>query len=463
MRVLLLNPPYIPNFIRSARSTWPSISGSNWYPIFLGYATGWLEKHGHKCKLVDAPVAGLTHAETVQLAKEFKPDLAVIYTSALSLENDYEIAVKIKQQTQAQIVFVGPWCGYKPEVIMADHPQIDVIIPREFEDVLLDMAEGKKLKIIKGLIFRKGEAIVRNPERPFIDTKILDEMPFVTSVYKKHLPIDKYYQASLLHPFVDFFTARGCIWGKCTFCLWPNTIQQGALYRQRSIDSVTTEIQYVKNRFGSVKEIFFQDDTLATGRAREISRFLIDKNIKLNWSCYLRANVDFETLDLMKKSGCRFVHVGYESGNQNILNTMNKGTKLADMEKFTRDTKKAGIRVHGDFIVGLPGETEKTVNETVKWAKSLDIEGYQFFIPQPQPGTPLYAYALQNKLLTQDGMLSYPAMSAAKMNQLRFQAMRSIYLTPKYIVNTIRNIDSLDEFARLMRTAMHVLPSIISN
>lgn len=462
MRVLLLNPPYLPSFIRSARSTWPSISGSNWYPIFLAYATGWLEKHGHRVKLVDALVANLSANETCQMAQDFKPELLVLYVSPQSLKSDIAIGAKIKKLTSCQLVLVGPWCASNPEKILRFNIEVDAVVRREFDDVILDLANGKKKKKIKGLVFRDGERIISNPEREFLTSGQLDDFPFVTKIYKEHLPIDKYYQASLLHPFVDLFTARGCSWNKCTFCLWPNTIHKGAPYRLRNLENVIEEFKFIKKELPQVREIFIQDDTLPSFRAKQISQLILKQNLKLTWSCYARADVDLGTLELMKKAGCRFLHVGYETADKKILKNICKGLEPGVMKEFTENTKKVGLRVHGDFILGLPGETEETIKKTIKWAKELGIEGYQFFLPQPYEETPLYQWLKRKGYLTKKGEVNYPILSFKRLSHWRFQSMREIYFSPNYVLKTIGNINSFADLARLVRTGLHVFPNIIS-
>lgn len=463
MKVLLLNPPFKLNYIRSARSTWPTISGSNWYPIFLAYAAGWLEKHGHVIKLSDALVEGLTIDETCRMARSFKPDLLVLYVSDQSLKNDIAIGAKIKKQTSCQVVLVGPWCSVNPEQILKLNKSMDGIVRREFDGVVLDLANGKNKKDIKGLIYRDDNKIISNGEREFLTPKQLDQFPFVTEIYKRFLPIRKYHQASLLNPFVDLFTGRGCSWGKCTFCLWPNTIHKGApLYRMRSLDSVIEELKFIQKELPFVKEVFLQDDTLPPGRARQLSELIIKNRLKIIWSCYMRADADFETLRLMKKAGCRYLHVGYETVDEKIIKNICKGTTPERMGCFTEYTKRAGLKVHGDFILGLPGETVETMQKTIEWAKRLDIEGYQFFIPQPQKGTPLYNWLKKRGLVTKKDEISYKHINNDQLSSWRFRAMRQIYFSPKYIFSNIKNISSLDDFYRLSRTALHVIPNILS-
>lgn len=462
MKILLLNPPFRSDYIRSARSTWPTISGSNWYPIFLAYAAGWLEKHGHEINLVDALVDGLTIDQTCRIAREFNPELLVLYVSEQSLKSDVAIGTKIKKLTSCQLVLVGPWCAPDPEKILSAYKNVDIVVRREFDDVALDLANKKNINDIKGLVYRDGKKIKSTGEREFLTSKQLDEFPFVTEYYKRFLPIRKYHQASLLNPFVDLFTGRGCSWGKCTFCLWPNTIHKGApSYRMRSLSNVIEELKFIKKELPYVKEVFIQDDTLPAGRARMLSELIIKNKLKIAWACYARADMDLKTLKLMKKAGCRYIHVGYESLNKTVLQNMNKGTNLEYIDEFTENTKKAGIRVQGDFIIGLPGETEETIKRTIEWAKKLGIEGYQFFIPQPQKGTPLYDWLKKKGYMTKNGDINYPHLSYEQLNYWRFKAMRELYFTPGYVINTLKNIDSAADLYRLLRTALHVVPNIL--
>lgn len=464
MKVLLLNPPYFSGFIRSARCTIASISGSNWYPIFLAYATGWLEKHGHQVKLIDGVVGNYSIKEVVSLAFDFKPELLVLYISSQSLENDIFVGEQIKKKTGAEIVLVGPWCSFEPEKILKKYKNISCIARREFDNVVLDLANGKKKRDIPGLIYREGEKIKSNGEREFLTPAQLDQFPFVTKIYKEHLPIKNYYQASLLYPYVDLFTGRGCAWGKCTFCLWPFTIHKDApKYRTRSIGNVFEELLYIKKELPGVREVFFQDDMLPAGRARQIAELILKNNLKMNWSCYVKADMDLETLRMMKKSGCRYLHVGYETIDPAIIKNIQKGTKASTMKEFTEKTKKAGLRVHGDFILGLPGETKKTIETTIKWAKDLGIEGYQIFIPQPHKATPLYKYLKSKGYLTRNGDISYPHLSQKELIKMRYWALRQIYFSRRYILRTIKNINSLKEALRLLRTAFYVFPNIIKH
>ena len=174
--------------------------------------------------------------------------------------------------------------------------------------------KGKKAKInlkkIKGLSFRKGKKIIHNRERPFIEN--LDELPFVSAVYKKHLNYKNYFYAANLYPEITIVTGRGCP-NMCTFCVLPQ-VMNGRAYRQRSIENVIAEFKYIRQNFPDVKEIFIEDDTFTANRyrTREFCDALLKNNIKIIWSCNARADVDFETMQKMKRKNRVYKHGGFE-------------------------------------------------------------------------------------------------------------------------------------------------------
>jgi len=457
MKILLLNPPYVPEFMRSARWAAVSISGSNWYPIYLAYCTGLLEKYGHETKLVDGPVDRLSHEDVFNIAKDFSPDMSVLYISTASLENDISIGERIKELTGSYILLVGPWCSIHPEEIIKKSDRIASLAIGEFDYTVLELAEGKSENTVDGLVWNNDGKIVHNPPRNPLTPEQIDEFPFVTDVYRRHLNIRNYFQSPHLHPFVDMFTGRGCPWGKCTFCLWPYTINKGAPYRERDMNSVIRELRFIKEELPFVREVFIQDDTLSEKRARELSTAIIDNDIDITWSCYSRVDMDLDTLKLMKKSGCRLMHVGYESSNPEILSNIRKGTTVKMMERFTENANKVGLLNHADFIIGLPGETVETIKATVKWAKTLKVDSYQFTIPKPYPETPLYEWLEENGYL-KDGWANYPHLSAEDINRWTKWALRETNMNPRYL---LRMMGKPKEWRRLARSARYLVPNVI--
>ena len=239
---------------------------------------------------------------------------------------------------------------------------------------------------------------MHNPDRPTIDN--LDALPHVTDIYRRDLDVRRYNVPFLLHPFVSLYTTRGCP-AQCTFCLWPQTLS-GHPWRKRSTDDVAREMAKAKEYWPYVKEFFFDDDTFNIQTARTIELCAKLKPLGLTWSCTSRVTTGYETLKAMKEAGCRLLIVGYESGDQQILKNIKKGATLERARQFTKDCHKLGLVVHGDFILGLPGETRETIKNTIKFAKELDVETIQVSVAHAYPGTELHESALKNGFMTAD-------------------------------------------------------------
>jgi len=230
---------------------------------------------------------------------------------------------------------------------------------------------------------------------------------------------------------VSLYTGRGCR-SKCTFCLWPQTVG-GQRYRTRSVDHVVEEIRVAQGHFPHVKEYFFDDDTFTDDRPRAeaIARGL--GRLGVMWSCNAKADVPHDTLKVLKDNGLRLLLVGYESGNQQILNNVKKGIRLDNARRFTRDAKALGIKIHGTFIFGLPGETPETIQETIGFARDIDPDTVQASIAAPYPGTFLHRQALKEGWLeardlvdehgVQQAALSYPHLGSAEI----FTAVETFY------------------------------------
>jgi hopanoid biosynthesis associated radical SAM protein HpnJ len=369
-----------------------------------------------------------------------------MHTSTPSLANDVECARRIKAQNpDTKVGFIGAHVAVLPEKTLKDNPIIDFVCRHEFDYTCKELAEGRPWTEIKGLSWRdeNGE-LQRTEDRELIAN--WDAMPSVMPVYARDLDIKKYFIGYLLHPYVSFYTGRGCP-AKCTFCLWPQTIG-GHKYRTKSPDAVGREMEEAKALFGdTVREYMFDDDTFTIDRKRaiEISKHM--KRLKLTWSCNARAHVDYDTLKELRDNGLRLLLVGFESGNQEILNRIKKGITLPMAKEFMANCKKLGIKVHGTFIIGLPVETPQTVQETIDFAKELDPHTIQVSIAAPYPGTELYDQALANGWFARDGLIS---MSGIQTSTLRYESMsteaiedavermyRSFYFRPKKIAHIV--------------------------
>ena len=299
---------------------------------------------------------------------------------------------------------MGPPVTTSPDKALNECAAIDFICRREFDFSVVEFANGKPLNEILGVSYKDANGTIQhNPDRPQVTPEQLDEMPWATEIYARDLDVTKYNVPFLLHPFVSLYSTRGCP-AQCTFCLWPQTLS-GHAWRKRSTDDVAAEMANAKKLFPHVKEFFFDDDTFNIQKARTIELCEKLKPLGLTWSCTSRVTTDYETLKAMKEAGCRLLIVGYESGDPQILKNIKKGATVQRALDFTRDCHKLGLVIHGDFILGLPGETRESIRNTIEFAKQLDCETIQVSIAHAFPGTEFFDYAKQNGFITNEAMI----------------------------------------------------------
>lgn len=437
MKVLFLNPPSFEGFDGGAGSRYQARREirSFWYPTWLAQPAAMVPD----CRLVDAPADGLEVDQVLGMAPQF--DLCVIHTSTPSLPNDAETARRMKEANPNLMVgFVGAQAAVLPAETLAAAPAVDFVGRREFDYTIKEISEGRPLVEVDGISYRKDGKVVHNRERAVI--KDMDALPHVVDVYKRDLTIENYYIGYLLHPYVSLYTGRGCQ-SKCTFCLWPQTLG-GHVYRVRSPESVFEEMKKAKEYFPQVKEFFFDDDTFTSDlpRAEAIARKL--KTLGITWSCNAKANVPLETLKVFKDSGLRLLLVGYESGNQQILNNIKKGIRVDRAREFSKDCRKLGIKIHGTFILGLPGETPQTIEETIRYACEIDPDTIQVSLAAPYPGTELYDQAMENGWFApeqlidacgvQSASLQYEGLSAKEIFVAVERFYKKFYMRPSPIL-----------------------------
>jgi hopanoid biosynthesis associated radical SAM protein HpnJ len=442
LKTLFLNPPSFENFDGGAGSRWPATREieSFWYPVWLAYPAGMLEGS----RLLDAPSHHVSGAQTIEIARQY--EFLVLFTSTPGFPGDIRLATAIKAvNPKIKIAFVGPHVTVLPEKSLRDCSAIDFICRKEFDYAVTDFAKGKPLEEIAGASFLKDGKIVHNPDAPQIQN--LDELPHVTEVYKRDLDITNYNVPFLLNPYVSLYTTRGCP-AQCTFCLWPQTLS-GHPWRKRSTDDVAREMAKAKTLWPNVKEFFFDDDTFNIQKARTIELCAKLKPLGLTWSCTSRVTTDYETLKAMKEAGCRLLIVGYESGDQQILKNIKKGATIERARDFTRDCHKLGLVIHGDFIMGLPGETHETINNTIAFAKELDVETIQVSVAHAYPGTELYDYAVSNGFMVGDNKMvdegghqlahiQYPGLSADEILSAVHRFYDEYYFRPKAVFRILR-------------------------
>src|SRR6267142_7229000 len=445
MKTLLLNPPSFENFDGGAGSRWPATREieSFWYPVWLTYPAGMLPGS----RLLDAPPHRISPQQTIEISKDY--EFLVLFTSTVGFQSDLKLVRKMKEVNPAlKVAFVGPHVQIKPEESLLASTDIDFIVRGEFDYAVTEFANGKPLGEIANASYMKDGKAVHNATRPPLNTAELDELPFATDVYKRDLTIESYNVPFLLHPFVSFYSTRGCP-AQCTFCLWPQLLS-GHPWRKRSSDRVAREFAKVREYWPYVKEIFFDDDTFNIQKARTVELCSKLKPLKMTWSCTSRVTTDYETLKAQREAGCRLLIVGYESGVQQILKNIKKGATVERARDFTRDCKKLGLVVHGDFIIGLPGETPETIEQTIKFAKELDTETIQVSLAHAYPGTEMYEFARENgfiineqKMVDEGGHqlahIEYPGLPREVALEAVHRFYDEYYFRPKAIFRIVRN------------------------
>ena len=417
-KTLFLSPPSFEGFDGGAGSRYQCKREvrSFWYPTWLAQLAALVPGS----TLIDGPAGGYALDQIIPEAQ--KHEVLIVYTSTPTFENDVQVAGALKEANPDLLIgFCGAHVVVRWKETLTQNPDIDFVCDKEFDFTVKEVCEGLPLADVTGLYYRDGDEIKFTGPRAIIHD--MDTLPWVTPIYKKFLDPKNYYNGYMLHPYMSIYTGRGCK-SRCTYCLWPQTIS-GHNYRTRSVENIAKEVEYARDAFPEVKEFFFDDDTLTDNiehveaLAKELGK------LGVTWSCNAKANVPRRTLEVLRENGLRLLLVGYESGNQKILNNMKKGVRLDFARQFTQDCHDLGVVIHGCFIMGLPGETQDTIRETIAYAKEINPRTIQVSLPATYPGTFLYDQAIENGWLqteqvteglvndsgTQESVLSYPHLS----------------------------------------------------
>jgi radical SAM superfamily enzyme YgiQ (UPF0313 family) len=485
-KVLVLNPPFLDKFSRPQRSPAVTKSGTLYFPIWLAFCVGVLEDAGHEVRFIDAPASDTSLDSVLREAESFAPSLIVMDTSTPSIENDTRVAGELKKVVPSSfVVLVGTHVSAVPEETLRLGAAVDAVARREYEYTVRELADliavsamedkpaGEDLKGIAGLSVKVNGDIVHNGERPFIED--LDALPWVSKVYKKHLDIRNYFNPNALFPMVTLITSRGCPF-KCSFCVYPQTFT-GHKYRHRSVADVIDEIEYVTREIPEAKSIFLEDDTLTVNKTRcgEFADALVSRGISIPWVANSRVGLDLETMQKMKASGCLQLCVGFESGDNDVLKTMRKGITTERMFQFCNDARKAGIVIHGCFMVGFPGETPEQMNKTIALSKKLDPDTVQFYPVMVYPGTHAYEqYKAEGWItaenyrawLTEDGLhncvIQNEYCDSKELVRICDSARRQFYLRPRYLIyKAFRTLRHPSEFVRTAKAARVFLKHLI--
>ncbi len=460
MKVLLIDHPWV---VENKENLWRKV-GSCLPSLGLAYIASVLEKAGHDVKIMDCTAEKIAVEDVFKKIKEYKNLDFIGLTATTSIINN---ALKIanickKQFPNSKIIMGGVHPSVLPDEVLS-YPFIDFVVVGEGEITMKELAEGKNPEHILGLYYKKNGKIIHNKLRPLI--KNLDEIP--PPAYNL-LPMDKYYPAVGNYkrlPAMSIFATRGCP-GRCTFC----HMAFGGVVRQRSARNIVEEIKLLQKKYG-VKEISFYDDTFTLFKkvVREFCDIVVKEKIDITWSCFTRVDfVDEDLLKCMKKAGCHLILFGVESADEQILKNIKKNISLEQVKKIVRLARKIGIETRASFMFGNPGETEKTIKKTIKFAIELDPDEVQFNITTVYPGTEMYEWAKKNNYLTakdwsnynvSDCVMELPTVSNDILKKYYKLAHKKFYLRPKVILRRLSRIHTITQLMQEIKGALAVTNS----
>lgn len=445
MKVLLINPFYEVNELTKTKiKTKTQILP----PLGMLSIAAILEKRGHEVKFLDLPALGYPFEKIEKEVKDFNPELIGLFATTPTSKKAFDLASYLKQITNTPIILGGPHASCFPEEILKGQNSIDIVCIGEGEYTMLDLAENKPLHKIKGIYYRKNNKIFKNEKRPPI--KNLDELPFPARHLinlKLYTPFPNQYRRL---PVINMVTSRGCPYGKCTYCFEAGRL--GHFYRRQSPQRIVDEIKYLVNTY-NIKEIAFWDDNFVVGKEWmfEFCDLLKKENLDITWSCYARVNlVSPEILNKMAEGGCWNIFYGIESGNQELLDKIQKGINLQQCRDAIKWTHDAGIEARGAFMIGLPGETPEMAQKTINFAIELDVDYAQFAYTTPYYGTVLYEQCKKEGTILTEDLSNYCSNEAVflpktyksreQLKQLYKRAYRKFYLRPRYIFKHLAKI-----------------------
>lgn len=465
--IFLVNPPtpdgglWIRTQHRVGRRTrenmvWPQVSlaqmASLLHPVY-------------KVKVIDANAERMGWGDFITLLDKHKPRYYLTQVTAPTLENDMYGCFLAKARGAKTIAF-GTHVTPIPRETLNSYPASDYVIVGEPDLTLRDLLDhlenrfdersalidqmfhkmdpvyesnidengNRSVQNVKGLAWRKDGKTVLNLPRPFIAD--LDDMPIPMH---ELLPLQTYRMPLIKGPFTFIVTSRGCPAG-CTYCIKHVSYQYSA--RLRSPELLMKEMWELKNL--GIHNIHMYADLFTVNREQVVNlcRLMIEENIGIRWTCNSRVDyVDEEMLQLMGQAGCRLISWGIESGNEQILRHARKGAYPDKAERALRWAKKAGIMNWGYFIIGLPGETEETIRETIDFSKKLPLDIALFHVAAPYPGTPFFFEVVENGWfrpgtrweqvdMDKGTVLDYPGLPAERLLYWQKRAFREWALRP---------------------------------
>ena len=465
MKILFLNSPWINN-----EKEYGIKSGTRWaairkkgqsmpyfpFPYFMALNKTLLCHLGFDAYIKDAIAEELSKTQCLDYIKELNPGIIIIEAFTPSINVDLEFAESVKRGVDCKVIFTGAHSTALPKEVLTN-THVDFVLLGDCFSGLKQLCgkiinKDDDFSDVSGVAYKRDGTVVVNPA-------VNDPMDLNEVVYpdRDGLPVKKYNEPLCKnYPNARIVTSMGCPY-KCIFCVEP--LMYGGNYRLRLIDNVIAEIKMLKEKY-RIKEIVFDDSLFTIQRARQIAQAIIDNNIKISWICWIDWNISFEDLKLIKDSGCVAVKFGVESADFEKVKLIGKNLQPEKLKQLIGNCKKLGIVSHASFMLGLPGETKQSLQDTIDFSLSLGLNSVQFTIATPLPGTPFYEMASANGWLDtndwsrfdslQSCVLKYPECSpedvVEAINRLRRRKIRMFLSNPFLAVNYIWKLYRLKGF-----------------
>jgi anaerobic magnesium-protoporphyrin IX monomethyl ester cyclase len=457
LRVTFINPPWA---LKQHFTKFENVASVQ-QPLGLAYLAAALEKNGHEVRVIDAGVLNYGYEQITAEIRLHHPDIIGVTCVTPSYRKTLDLAMALKKDLDLPILIGGPHVTALTEETMRNDC-FDVAVLGEGDITVVELLDAiqnnRDLSQVEGIAYRHEGRPVRTSPRAYAND--LDTLPFparhLLPELRMYKPTPSAYKKL---PQATMITSRGCPY-RCAFC---DRSVFGNKYRGRTAENVVDEMELLTTTYGA-REIRFWDDTFNVDQQRVMSICdeILRRRLDVAWTCLGRVNhMNEAILDSMARAGCWQVDYGIESGNQEVLNGITKGQTLDMVRKVVKMTNKAGIGVRGFFMLGLPGETETTMSETIRFAKSLDLKSAVFHITTPFPGTELFKIASDSGELRQDAsydeyMLGFSedvpyvpsGLTAQRVKEFQSTAYTEFYFRPSFLLRRVLDIKSLNDIQR---------------
>jgi radical SAM superfamily enzyme YgiQ (UPF0313 family) len=414
-------------------------------PIELGYMAAILEQLDIECQIRDYPAEKGDWEKYKNDFNSFQPDLLILNTTTPTLKNDM-IAAELAWENNPDIYIIarGEYFSAHQKESLEEYPLLNLALHGEPELTLGEVARTLKaessLDEVQGMAYRKGNEVIVNPPRPLLEE--LDQLPYPSRHLMNH---SLYRSPENNRPITVIHTQRGCP-ARCIFC--SVVITSGQKVRKRTPENVLGEIKECVEVHG-IKDFLFHADTFTWDKewVIKLCKLIIDSGLNIHWGCNSRVDsIDPERLSWLKKAGCWVIAFGIESGDEEMLKKMRKGTTLEEARTALKMVREAGIKTHAFMVMGLPWETRETIKKSLAFLKELDPDFFDFNLAYPLPGTELMKLAEKDNLLVytnpSDGsyaqaLLKSYQLSPQELTLMRKKALWQMYLRPKYVARTL--------------------------